>query len=72
MKWLEADRLPDVCTVCKEEDCYNCDYAGERWYLSREDELINRRKLLIRAIERLQRRVEEIDEELARNGADKE
>lgn len=72
MKWLEADRLPDVCAGCKEEDCYNCDHAGELWYLSREDELINRRKLLIRAIERLQRRVEEIDEELARNGADKE
>ena len=64
MEWLEANPLPDVCVDCTEEDCYNCDYAGERWYLSQVDELRLRRKMLVRAIERLQRQVAAIDDEL--------
>ena len=67
MEWLEADPLPSVCTDCKEEDCYNCENASQRWYLSRKDELKNRRKLLVRAIERLQKLVEEIDKEMAKD-----
>ena len=67
MDFLEADPLPDVCIDCREEDCYNCEYAGKRWYLSRKEELENRRKLLVRAIERLQRQVKAIDEELAQS-----
>ena len=47
MEWLEANPLPDVCVDCTEEDCYNCDYAGERWYLSQADELKMRRKMLV-------------------------
>ena len=38
MDWIEADPLPEVCQNCQEEECYNCDYAGARWYLSPEDE----------------------------------
>lgn len=49
MKWLEADSLPVVCPNCQKEDCYNCDYAGKRWYLSQEDELQIKRKSLIKA-----------------------
>ena len=64
MEWLEANPLPDVCVNCTEEDCYNCDYAGERWYLSQVDALRLRRKMLVRAIERLQRQVVAIDDEL--------
>ena len=64
MEWLEANPLPDVCVNCTEEDCYNCDYAGKRWYLSQVDELRLRRKMLVRAIERLQRQVVAIDDEL--------
>ena len=71
MEWLEADPLPQVCRNCREEDCYNCDHAGERWFLSREDELRLRRKGLLKAIERLQRQVEEIDRELLRMGRQK-
>lgn len=64
MKWIEANPLPDACKACTEEDCYNCDYAGERWYLSQVDELKIRRKMMVRAIERLQQQVAAIDEEL--------
>lgn len=64
MKWLEADSLPVVCPNCQKEDCYNCDYAGKRWYLSQEDELQIKRKSLIKAIERLQRQVLAIDQHL--------
>ena len=65
MEWIEADILPKECAACQEEDCYNCDSAEKRWFLSREDALRLRRKGLVRAIERLQRIIEEIDKELA-------
>ena len=64
MEFLEANPLPKVCESCTEEDCYNCDHAGERWYLSRADELKVRRKMLVKAIERLQRQLAAVDEEL--------
>ena len=64
MEWLEAEVLPEECASCQEEDCYNCDNAGKRWYLSREDTLRLQRKNLERAIKRLQRRLEQVDREL--------
>jgi len=64
MEWIEANPLPAVCQNCQEEECYNCDYAGERWTLSQADELRVRRKGLLKAIDRLQRQVKAIDEEL--------
>ena len=45
-------------------DCGSCDYALDRYYLSREDELKVRKKGLQKAIERLQRQIKEIDLEL--------
>ena len=45
-------------------DCGSCDYALDRFYLSREDELRLRKKGLQKAIERLQRQIAEIDREL--------
>ena len=45
-------------------DCGSCDYALDRYYLSREDELRVRKKGLQKAIERLQRQISEIDKEL--------
>lgn len=64
MEWIEADPIPEVCMDCHEEDCYNCDTAGERWRLSQVDELKVRRKQLVNAIERLQRKIDAIDMEL--------
>ena len=64
MEWIEADLLPKACMDCQEEDCYNCDTAGERWQLSRDDELRLRRKQLVKAIERLQHKIDAIDTEL--------
>lgn len=45
-------------------DCGSCDHGGERFYLSRKDELTVRRKGLVKAIERLERQIREIDNEL--------
>lgn len=64
MDWIEADPLPAACLNCQEEECYNCDTAGERWQLSREDELRVRRKQLVKAIGHLQRKIDAIDMEL--------
>ena len=64
MNWIETETIPAACRDCTGEDCYNCDTAGERWHLSREDELKVRRKQLVRAIERLQRKIYSIDIEL--------
>ena len=64
MEWIEADPLPPACQDCQEEDCYNCDPAGERWTLSQADELRIKRKGLMKAIERLQRQVKAIEAEL--------
>ena len=64
MEWMVAVPLPVECQNCQEEDCYNCDTAGKRWYLPREEELRLRRKGLVKAIERLQRQIQEIDREL--------
>ena len=64
MNWIEAETIPAACRDCAEDDCYNCDTAGERWQLSREDELRVRRKQLVKAIERLQRKIDAIDIEL--------
>ena len=64
MEWIEANPLPQECLNCQEEDCYECDTAGKRWYLSKADELRIRRKGIIKAIERLERQIHEIDAEL--------
>ena len=65
MEWLERNPIPSECQECQEEDCYNCDNTGKRWYLSEEDELRVRRKSLVKAVERLQRQIADIDERLA-------
>lgn len=65
MEWIEAYPLPSECKDCKEEECYNCDYAMKRWQLTEADELRNRRKSLEKAIERYQKQIKEIDRQLA-------
>lgn len=53
MEWHEVIPLPKRCLKCREEDCYSCAYAGERWQLSQEDELLLESKGKQRAGERL-------------------
>ena len=53
MMWIERNPIPEVCETCQQQDCYNCDTAGERWYLSQEDELRVVRKGLIKVVARL-------------------
>lgn len=67
MEWLEIETLPMECQDCQEEECYNCDHAGRRWRLSKRDGLLLRRKGLVKAMERLQQQIEEIDRELREN-----
>ena len=64
MEWIEADPISKECMDCHAEDCYNCDTAGRRWQLSKDDALKVRRKQLVNAIERLQREIHAIDTEL--------
>lgn len=64
MEWVEANEIPVACNKCEQEGCYNCDIAGKRWILSKEDELRARRRLMVRAVERLERKIAEIDVQL--------
>ena len=64
MEYIEANPLPIECQECQDEDCGECDVAGKCWYLSRADELRVKRKGLLKAIERIERQIKKIDEEL--------
>ena len=64
MEWLETNPIPEACSDCEQNDCYNCDAAGLRWVLAEEDALLVKRKLLVRAAQRLERKIAEIDAQL--------
>lgn len=51
MIYYESDPLPQVCVDCKEEECYNCDYALDRWHLSEKDALLLEKKMKLKALE---------------------
>lgn len=68
IEYIEVNPIPEICQECEDKgraDCGSCDYAGERWILPREEELWLKRKLKIKAIQRLQRELSMIDTELA-------
>ena len=58
MEYKEVPPLPFVCQECMKTaagvDCYECDHAGERWSLSKLDELRLKEKSLEKAIQRYQ------------------
>lgn len=64
MELIEKKPLPKVCKNCKDPDCWECDHAGERWQMSHIDELSAKKKGLQKAIERLQKQIDLIDEEI--------
>ncbi len=64
MEWIEVQPLPQACVECEEEDCGNCDTAGERWGLSEKSELLVRKKAAQKAIERILRDLADIDRRL--------
>ena len=44
LEYYEVNPLSDVCVKCMEsagedDDCYNCDFALERWRLTSNSEL---------------------------------
>ena len=65
MEYVEVSPLPKACQDCYEPDCYECDYAGERWVLPKKQELLLQKKMNEQAIRRFQRQLEEIDKQLA-------
>ena len=65
MEYIEVSPLPKACQDCHEPDCYECDYAGERWVLPKKHELLLQKKMKEQAIRRFQRQIEEIDKQLA-------
>ena len=68
MQWIEVTPLPEECGACTETDRYNCDYAGKRWVLQRRQELLLKRKGILKSIARLEKQLEVIDNELIRPG----
>ena len=64
MEYIEATPLPAECLTCQEDECYNCDIAGERWQLSKADQLRLQKRMMLKAIERYTRKIAEIDKEL--------
>ena len=44
MEYIEVSPLPKACQDCHELDCYECDYAGERWVLPKKQELLLQKK----------------------------
>ena len=59
MHWIETEPLPKACVGYREEECYNCDTAGERWTLSAEDEARLLTLLRQQSLRRTDRREEE-------------
>ena len=70
LTYIENKELPEACFNCQEEDCYNCDIAGERWILPEIEELRITRKLKEKAIARLQREISIIDKRIAELSAE--
>ena len=66
MEYKEVSPLPAICENCQEEECYNCDYALDRWQLSPADELRSKRKLKEQALKRIKKEIAEIDRQLAK------
>ncbi len=61
---LHRQHVSEMCKSCRKGDCYGCSIAGTAWAYSREFELRSLRKLKEKAIQRLQREISQIDEEL--------
>lgn len=38
LEYIEVSPLPEVCRNCN-DDCYNCEYAGERFILPEKDRI---------------------------------
>lgn len=56
--------VPAACKDCTEKDCFECDNAGQRWPLSKREELQAKLKLAEQGIARLQEQKRMIEKEL--------
>lgn len=66
MDWIEVVPLPEACQKCMDEDCYNCDMAGQRWVLSEQAQLQIKHNGICKQLERLLVELSEVDRELER------
>lgn len=65
LEFTEADPLPEVCRKCVDEgreDCDECDHMMERWVISPEYDRWLMRISKERAIARLQRELEQLQD----------
>lgn len=65
MRFFEVNPLPEECLACKEQICDECDYAGFRRALPREEELRIKRIGIKKAIARMEKQLEILDLELS-------
>ena len=65
LEYKEVSPIPTECINCEEQDCGECDIAGLRWVLTKRSELELQRKIKLKAIERFQRELAEIDRQLS-------
>ena len=62
----------ELMQSCEDLDCSTCDYALECFPPCKEETLLFRRSLKIKAVQRLMREIKEIDKELAEMMSKKE
>lgn len=65
LEYRQTIQLPPECNNCQELDCGECPVAGKRWELTAKCRLELQRKLKLKAIERLNREITEIDKQLS-------
>ena len=63
IEWLKRVPLPQVCETCEDADCDVCEHGLERWYLSPEDELALKAKMLDKSIARALRKRNDFSKE---------
>ena len=71
IQWLERVPLSQVCETCEEADCDVCEHGLERWYLSPEDELALKAKMLDKSIARAQRRRNDLRKKVRNYGTER-
>ena len=64
MNWIEAEQLPQACEQCREQECYNCEVAAQRWVLTEQAKLRIRRNVIRKEIERLLVELSQIERKL--------
>ena len=68
--YIEVNPLPERCVDCK-EDCYNCDFALDRFQITKEQEIKQIIRCKITHIKLLQRQLHIVEKENKKGKKDK-